>query len=98
MLDTHHMWCNGHPGSPVTGCRWCDPVGRDGLWKLYPYEQAPCPVSEQEFCRHGNPEDKCDSCAEAIFDRWIADFYGGSTPQTLKEELEVAAAQKRIIG
>lgn len=61
-----------------------------------------CSVSEQEddleLCRHGNPDDRCDSCAEAIFDRWIADFYGGSTPQTLKEELEVAAAQKRIIG
>lgn len=36
----HHVWCNGSLGSPVKGCRWCDPDGdgKRGLWAKYPYD------------------------------------------------------------
>lgn len=32
----------------------------------------------------------CQNCAEAAYDLWLSDFYGGSTPQTDRERQEVA--------
>lgn len=34
--DSHHIWCNGNPNSPIEGCKWCD--GPNWFWAKYPYE------------------------------------------------------------
>jgi hypothetical protein len=33
---------------------------------------------------------QCQNCAESQHERWLEDYYGGSTPQTDKERMEVA--------
>lgn len=54
---------------------------------------------DPERCRHGVPVDQpCDSCAEAAYERFQARYYGGSTPVTVQEQYDAAAAEKRRLG
>lgn len=35
-ISKHHIWCNGHPDSPVETCKWCS--GELGLLAKYPMD------------------------------------------------------------
>ena len=47
-------------------------------------------------CPNARGEDgyQCQNCAEAAHERMLEDYYGGSTPQTDAERLEVAYKEK----
>lgn len=57
-----------------------------------------CPDTEQEFCRHENPADACDDCAEAQQQQFFSDYYGGDAPQTSRERQIAEYKEKRRIG
>jgi len=54
-----------------------------------------CTLCGEELCRHGNcttarcVRGACAECAEARYERWLEDFYGGSAPQTDREREDV---------
>ena len=39
-------------------------------------------------------DDMCSDCAEKAYDNYLESYYGGSSPITLKEQIEVAIKQK----
>lgn len=51
-----------------------------------------CPKCSLELCKFGKCHqcDVCDEHAEAAYERWIDNYYGGDTPQTDRERQEVA--------
>ena len=66
-----------------------------------------CELCGESFCKHGlctnrgacpNSRDKegwdCQDCAEEAEQRAIEAYYGGDGPQTLREEMEVAARDR----
>jgi len=59
----------------------------------------------QYLCQNGEDYDECDeivevknsvcnSCAEKAYDLYLEDFYGGSSPITLDEQMEEARKLK----
>jgi hypothetical protein len=51
-----------------------------------------CPKCSEELCKYGKCHacDGCDTHAEQQYDRWLEDYYGGDSPQTDRERLEVS--------
>ena len=39
-------------------------------------------------------DEMCSSCQEEAYERYLEDYYGGSSPVTLKEQVEAAWKQK----
>lgn len=72
-------------------------------------DEGICPACSdqgyEEQCVHGcytDPQGELHECrrhegnaAEAAHERYLESFYGGSSPQTIKEQYEQAAAEKR---
>lgn len=46
-MNGHHIWCNGHPNSPVDTCRWCS--GPKGLHARYPEDCPPEELVKKHF-------------------------------------------------
>jgi hypothetical protein len=49
---------------------------------------------DEPFCSKSCVEDCRDREAESAHDRMVEDFYGGSSPQTLDEQMEAARRLK----
>jgi hypothetical protein len=46
-MNGHHIWCNGHPNSPVDTCKWCS--GPNGLHAKYPEDCSPSELVKKHF-------------------------------------------------
>ena len=51
-----------------------------------------CIKCGEELCKYGQCHEcgTCDNHAEAAFERWLENYYGGDTPQTERER-QIAA-------
>lgn len=76
---------------PGKFCEHCDDHGHDNVPAEY----------ELDSCGEGSGGGGflCDNCAtnmaEAAHERMLENYYGASTPQTLQEQYDAAAKQKR---
>jgi len=46
-MNGHHVFCNGHPNSPVETCKWCS--GPEGLLAKYPEDCSPDELVKKYF-------------------------------------------------